>query len=186
MALMIGGLLLWAAVHLSVRLAPAPRRWLIDKLGIWPYQGLFSLLLIGAIVLMVRGWKTSPPTEILYTLPGTQPIAMVLMALAACLFVAGRAPTDVRRYLRHPQLTSVVVWAIAHLLANGDARSLLLFGGLGLWAIVEMRVINRAEGPWQKPPVFGAGKTALSTAIGLAVFAVLLFAHPWLSGVAII
>lgn len=186
MTLIIGGLLLWATVHLSVRLAPAPRRWLIDKLGIWPYQGLFSVVLIGAIVLMVRGWKTSPPTEILYTLPGAQPIAMLLMALAACLFVAGRAPTDVRRYLRHPQLTSVVVWAIAHLLANGDERSLLLFGGLGLWAIVEMRVINRAEGPWQRPPVFGAAKTAVSTLIGLMVFVGLVYLHPVISGRALI
>ena len=42
-------------------------------------------------------------------------------------------------WLRHPMLTGVVVWAVAHLLVNGDVASLVLFGWMGLWALAEHR-----------------------------------------------
>ena len=44
-------------------------------------------------------------------------------------------PNNVKRLLRHPQLTGVALWGIGHLLANGESRSIILFGGLGAWAI---------------------------------------------------
>jgi len=70
-----------------------------------------------------------------------------LMLLAFCLFAASGAKVRITRALRHPQLTAVVGWAGAHVLVNGDTPSLLLFGGMALWAVAEMVVINRAEGP---------------------------------------
>ena len=52
--------------------------------------------------------------------------------------------------MRHPQLTAVKIWAVAHLLVNGDLASLVLFGGLLAWAVVEVIVINRSE-VWVRP-----------------------------------
>lgn len=186
MNLLVAGILLWSAVHMSVRLAPGFRQGLIDKVGAFPYQGIFSLPLIVALVCMVAGWRAMGPGEAYYYLPWARPVSLVLMALAACLFIAARAPTDIKQLLRHPQLCGVIIWAIAHLLSNGDLRSLVLFGGIGLWALIEIPLINRAAGEWKKPPPFGLAKTAVSVVIGLAVFAVLMFAHPWLSGVALV
>ncbi len=186
MVFLVLGIVLWSVVHLSVRLTPGVRQALIERVGHFPYQGLFSLPLILALVGMVAGWKAVGPGEPYYVLEEARLISMVLMALAACLFIASNAPTDIKRVVRHPQLVSVVLWSFAHLYSNGDARSLVLFGGLAFWAMLEIFVINRAEGDWKQPAPVGALKTTVSVAIGLLVFAVLLFIHPWLAGVALI
>ncbi|MBB3048743.1 putative membrane protein [Litorivivens lipolytica] len=186
MSLLIGGILLWVATHFSIRLLPGMRQQLISAIGKWPYQGVFSVVMVVAIVLIVRGWKEIGPGEPLWLLDWARPVNLVLMAAAVCLFIAANAPTDIKQVLRHPQLLSVVIWALAHLLVNSDLRSLVLFGSLAVWALAEMALINHHAGPWQKPAPSGAAKTVVSVVIGLAVFAVLLYVHPWLAGVAVI
>ena len=110
--------------------------------------------------------------------------AILLMPVAVLLFAASHARTRLKRVLRHPQLTSVVVWSAAHLLANGDNRSLLLFGGLGVWALLEIAVINSREGPWVKPLAPPVANEIRLLAIALVVFAVLVYLHPRFAGVA--
>jgi uncharacterized membrane protein len=91
-------------------------------------------------------------------------------------------PTNLKRWIRHPQLTGVAVWGLAHLVANGDTRSLVLFGGLGAWAVLEIVLINRREGAWQKPaplPITADLKPLVAAAVA---FALLLYLHPWIAG----
>lgn len=183
MGLLLGGLAIWWAVHLFPGLCAGQRCALIDKIGLGPYRGLFSLLLVFAIVCMVLGWRSVTPVTVYAAPPAMRGVTAVLMAVALILFVAGRAPTDIKRLLRHPQLTSVLVWSAAHLLSNGDSRSLVLFTGLALWAVVEMAVISRREAAWNRPEPVGAARTAVSAAIGLAAFAVVVLIHPWIAGV---
>ena len=105
------------------------------------------------------------------------------MFVALLLFAASGMTTNIKRVLRHPQLTGVATWGAAHLLANGDLRSLVLFGGLGLWAIVAMLCINRRDGAWQKPelqPMLGEWKPLAAAVAG---FVVLYLLHPWIAGV---
>ncbi len=70
--------------------------------------------------------------------------------LSVNLVGEGQAPAATPAKVRTGRL-GVVVWAVAHLLVNGDLASLVLFAALGLWALAEMAVINRAEGPWSPP-----------------------------------
>ena len=91
--------------------------------------------------------------------------------------------TNVKRFIRHPQLTGLVIWAAGHLLANGDNRSLVLFGMLGLWAIVEMMLISRREGAWARPDPMPLTGEIRPVVAGLVIFAAFLFAHPYLFGV---
>jgi NnrU protein len=77
--------------------------------------------------------------------------------------------TRAMRVLRHPLLYGVILWAVAHLLVNRDLASLILFGGLGLWAALEIALINRAEPLWVRPAPAPVGKE-----IGAAVGAVAL------------
>ena len=183
---LIFGILLWAAVHLSVALAPDERRALIARLGEGPYKGLFSLALVAALVLIVLGWRATPPTSLWLPPPGMRHATMLLVPIAVILFISARAPTDIKRIIRHPQLTGVKLWAVAHLLSNGETRSIILFGGLLAWAVLEVIFINRRDGARVKPAPVGAAKTAVSAAIGLIISAVLLFAHPWFAGVPVI
>jgi uncharacterized membrane protein len=186
MLLLATGLLLWAATHLMVSMAPAIRADLVRKLGLLLYKGLFSLVLVGALALMIIGWRAAPATSAWLPPAGLRHLTMLLVPIAVVLFISARAPTDIRQVIRHPQLTGVKLWAIAHLLSNGEWRSLLLFGGLLAWAVLEVIFINRRDGARVKPPRVGPVKTAGSALVGLAVAALLIFIHPWLAGIRIL
>ncbi len=182
MSLLIAGIILWSLVHF-IPAFPGIRGALTTRLGTFPYKGLFSLLIVGSIVLMVWGWKSTRYTP-LYTPPDWGSwAAIAVMFAASVLFFGARIPSALNRVLRHPQLTGVCLFGIAHLLANGDRRSLVLFGGLALWAIVDMVLINRREGPWVRPPADAPTHTVRLLIVGTVFFIVFAVLHPWLFGV---
>lgn len=186
MSLLVLGILLWSVAHLIPAVAIGPRSALLDRLGAKRYRLIFSIVIVTAIVLMVRGWKTATPTLVYATDPGMRFVAIALMIVAMILFVASNAPGNIRRILRHPQLLSVIIWCAAHLLTNGDSASLVLFGGLGVWAIVQIIATNRRDGAWQRRESVPARKDVITILVGLATFAILLVLHQWISGVALI
>lgn len=183
MALIILGLIIWSTVHLIPAVAPGLKQQVIETLGRHGYRGSFSLLIIGAVVLMTLGWRQSLPTY-LYTLPEMVDHATLsVMALACVLFVASKIPSHIKRFVRHPQLSAVALWALTHLLANGDSRSVVLFGGLFLWSVLEIVLINKRDGVWVKPPAAGVLLDVVVLASGGLLFTGLVLAHPYLSGV---
>lgn len=186
MTLLIAGILLWSLVHFIPALAQPLKQSMLSKLGENGYKGLFSLLLIAAILMMVFGWRSIEQPSYFYTLPlWTRHLGMLLVLVAFILFVASGMPTRIKQFIRHPQLTGVVIWAGAHLLMNGDSRSLVLFGGLGIWALLEIILINRREGAWLKPEIPGIGQEVKILVIAVVVFLAVMFAHPWIAGVAV-
>jgi uncharacterized membrane protein len=184
MNLLIFGMLLWSLIHLFPSAMHDARSKIVARLGNNAYRGLFSLLIAASLLMIIFGWKSATPLG-LYVPPLFGSILpSILLLIAFVLFVAARAHTNIKRFVRHPQLTSVAVWGIAHLLTNGDSRSVVLFGGMTLWALVTMVLCRRRDGPWKKP-----GPVALSSDIGTVVvgaiaFGVLLYAHQFLFGVA--
>jgi uncharacterized membrane protein len=80
---------------------------------------------------------------------------------------------------------SIIIWSIAHLILNGDIRSLLLFGWMSVWAAMEILFINRREGKWVKQPSPAWGRELKRLAIGLAIFVVAVLAHQYIAGVSI-
>ena len=171
------GLALWWGAHLFKRLAPGPRGRLGD-----PGKGLVAVAVVASVVLMVIGYRAWIPSDIWWTGgAATVGINNLLVLVAFYLFAASGMKTWVARHWRHPQLTAVVLWSLGHLLVNGDAPSLVLFGGLGLWALAAMALINRAEPRWT-PPVAAA---SAGKEVGAAVGALLLYGavgliHGWL------
>ena len=127
------------------------------------------------------------PAPVYPPLTALRPLAMALIAVAFVLFVASSFPvTRFKRLLRHPQLSGVALWALAHLLVNGDSRSLVLFATLGGWALLSMLTINRRDGAWRKPPApDGWGIDAGIVVAGLLLSALAASFHAWLSGVAL-
>jgi uncharacterized membrane protein len=176
------GVLFWAVTHLFVSIGAGARTRLTARIGLGPYKGLFSLTLVGALVLIVVGWRTMAPTALYLAPVELRYATMFLVPIAVILFISARAPTDVKQIIRHPQLAGVKLWAIAHLLSNGEIRSLVLFGGLLAWAVLEVIFINRRDGAWSKPVRVGTAKTLVTVAIGLVISVVLMFAHPWFAG----
>lgn len=185
MPVLIGGVVLWSAVHLVPSLAPGLRQSFVARLGVRGWKALFALLIAAALVLIVVGWRNTLPQAVYQPPPWGRTVAIVLMLVSVYLFGAARRPATIKRVLRHPQLSGLIVWSVAHLLANGDHRSLVLFGGLGVWALVEILAINRREGRWTRPESPPLSRELIGIAITLAVFALLFWAHPWFAGVAL-
>ena len=175
MTLLILGLLLWSGVHLWKRLAPAHRAR-FDDAG----KGIVAAGSVIAIVLMVLGYGRADASVLWGRTQALTSINNFLMLLAFYLFAASGKGTRITRAIRHPQLTAVLVWAAAHLLVTGDVRSLVLFGGLSIWAVTEMVLINRAEGPrgaYHAPPIKSEIIAVVATVV---VFAVVAAIHSWL------
>lgn len=179
------GVLLWALTHLFVSIGAAARAQLIGRIGPGPYKGLFSLVLVLALLLIVVGWRAMAPVSLYVPPLALRHLTLLLVPIAVVLFLSARLPTDIKRIIRHPQLTGVKLWALAHLLSNGETRSVILFTGLLAWGVLEVIFINRRDGAWTKPAPVGLPRTLVSAAIGLAIAVLLMFAHPWFTGRAV-
>ena len=179
MTLMVSGLILWVGAHFFKRLAPVQRGRLQDRLGD-SSRGVIAGVLLLALVLMVVGYRGADTTFYWGRSSATTGINNLLMLFAVALMGAGSSKSRLRSKLRHPMLTGAVVWALAHILVNGDSVSLVLFGGIALWALVQMWLINRAEPdyvPWDGGTLAGDLRLA---AISAVVFAVIAGIHTWL------
>ena len=142
MIYILAGLIFWSGVHFWKRIAPKERAKMGDK-----GKGIVTVGSVLAIVLMVIGYRVSEGTVFWGPSSSLTGINNLLMVFAFYLFAASGAKTKVTKTIRHPQLTAVLVWAGAHILVNGDTPSFLLFGGMAAWAMAEIVVISRAEGP---------------------------------------
>ena len=175
MVLLILGLALWVGAHLFKRVAPERRAAMGDR-----GKGLVSLVLLLSLVLMVIGYRAAPYVPVYDPWPGMGHLNNGLMLVAVFLFGVGGTKGTLYPLVRHPMLWGTVIWAVAHLLVNGDLASVILFGGIGLWALGTMQVINRAQ-PWA-PPTGGRGvRGDLMNIAGTAVlFGVISVIHIWL------
>ena len=177
MTLLIAGVVLWSAVHLIPSVTPALRANLAGKFGAGPFKGLFALDIVIALALIIFGWKSATPESIYAPPMYGSPIPSVFLVLAVLLLVASSTPNNLRRVVRHPQMAAVVFWGIGHLLTNGDSRSIVLFGGLCIWAVLEMIFINRRDGQWERPAAVSHLKDAIAALAAAAVFAGLTYFH---------
>lgn len=190
MLLLAIGLLLFFAVHL-VPARPEIRGSLAARLGEGPYKIAFSVLSAIGIALIVLGWSKLAlhpgKNPILWDPPlWTRHVAVALMLPAFILLVAAYVPSRIRTAVKHPMLTAIKIWAFAHLLANGDLASLVLFGGFLAFAVFDRISVKRrgALGPLGARQG-GIGGDAAALISGTALYLVfLLWGHEWLIGVA--
>jgi uncharacterized membrane protein len=183
MTLLVAGLLLFTGSHLFMAVGVGELDSLRQRLGAGPVKGLLAVLIGGGLALMVIGWRASEVLWLYALPPVVQTVAFVLIASGIYLMVVAGRASRVKRVLRHPQLTGVLLWAIAHLLLNGDLRSAVLFGGLALWCVLEILLINRRDGPWIRPEAPPLATDAVTAVIAVLVLGALVWAHPWLAGV---
>ena len=183
MSLLIIGVVIWSLVHLFPSLLPGTRDGLVAKLGENPYRGLFALVIVGSLILIVLGWKQAIPSAVYAPPFAGSPVISALILLGFILFFASRAPGNIKRFVRHPQMAGTILWGGAHLLTNGSSRAVALFGGLTVWAIVEILMCNRRDGTWQKPKAMSIKYDVVTIVIGIVAFTAVLYFHRTLFGV---
>jgi len=172
------GVLMFAAVHLVPSLATGVKQTCLARMGEGGYKGVFSLLLLASFAMMIFGWRSSQPEFLYAPPPGLRLPALALIALGFLVMTASTRNSRIRRVIRHPQLTGVALWGVSHLMLNGDNRSVVLFAGMALWAIIEIGAINRREGVWIKEPPPSWGAEVITVVIAVLTVAVLAYVHP--------
>ncbi|MEM9427401.1 MAG: NnrU family protein [Pseudomonadota bacterium] len=179
MIALILGVLLWWAAHLTKRLAPGPRAALQDRMGD-ASKGLFALLIVLSVVLMTLGYQNYTGQFFWGRNAVLVGINNLLMLAAVYLFAASGARTRVTKFIRHPQLTAFKAWAVAHILVNGDTASFILFGGLLIWAVVEVIVINRQTERPVPAETYPVKKEVTAIVAAVVVFGLVSAIHIWL------
>jgi len=140
------GLVLMLGAHVFASLR-GPRGRLVERIGADPYRGLHSLVALLGLVLVVWGfirYRASDWEQIWVPPEHARDLTWTLMWLAcvslACMY--GK-PSRFRGWLRHPLLAALTLWSLAHLVSNGDAGGMLLFGAFFVWSIYARVALER-------------------------------------------
>lgn len=175
MLLIVLGVLLWTGSHFLKRLAPDLRARMGEGAG----RGVVTVLTLLGLALMVIGYRGAEQVDLWYPPSFMVHVNNTLMLLAFYLYAASGMKTGITRVIRHPQLTAVKVWAVAHLLVNGDLAAVLLFGGMLAWAVGSVILINRQEPAWVKNPPSNGRKEVMAVVGAVVVMAVVMGIHNW-------
>ena len=182
------GLILFLGAHSTRALADGWRSAMIARLGEGTWKGMYSLLSLAGFVLICYGYGLARAEPVVLWVPPvwTRHLAAVLTIPAFILLAAAYVPGNrIKAVVGHPMVAGVKVWALAHLLANGNLADVLLFGGFLVWAVLSFRAArgrDRAAGTGY--PAGPASSTLATIGIGLVVWAAFAFAlHGWLIGV---
>jgi uncharacterized membrane protein len=178
MTLLLVGLVVWTAGHLFERLMPDARAALSARLGQNPSKGVMAFVIALGLVLIIIGYRRAAVENVWFPPVWTTHLNNLLMLIAVALLGLGHSKSRARRWVRDPMLTSVVVWSIAHLLVNGDVASIVMFGWLGVWALVEIAISRSRPAPL--PPAGSVAGDVRYVLITLVVFAVIVAIHTWL------
>jgi uncharacterized membrane protein len=181
------GLVLMLGVHVFASLR-GPRGRLVERIGADSYRGLHALLAALGLALIVWGfirYRADAWDQVWAPPERARDVTWTLMWLAlvslACVF--NKAPGRIRGWLRHPLLASVTLWALAHLVSNGDAGGMLMFGAFFVWSIYARIALERRGDPGAaSSPVFTRAD-AFELGIGTVLWATLALLHPFFAGV---
>lgn len=180
---LMAGLFIFFSIHL-IPSFPDFRHRLMAWKGKGLYMIAYSASALSGLALLIHGKATAPHIAVFDAPDWATSVNAVLMWLAVILFLAAYLPTNLKRVVRHPFLSGVVLWAVAHLLVNGDLSSLLLFTSFALFALFDMWSFNRRGATLAKHhrPFWNDGILVMA---GTAIYVAIIYLHPLLFGVAV-
>ncbi|RTL74750.1 MAG: NnrU family protein [Bradyrhizobiaceae bacterium] len=189
-ALLILGLALVLGVHVLTTRRDL-RASLVARLGEGGYKAVYSVVAIIGIALAAKGFSVYRATEwidVWYPPKAMRHLTLALMLPAVILVVASYIRGRIFAKLKHPMLAGVKLWAFAHLLANGDLGSIILFGSVLAWAVYDrISLKHRADTGAPPIPVGGIGNDVIAVAVGIVAYLALAFAfHPLVIGVPVV
>jgi uncharacterized membrane protein len=189
--LLIAGLIIFLGAHLLPAF-PQVRAGLGQRFGENGYKAAFSIVSLIGLVLIVYGFgqaRTASWNAVLWSPPvWTKHIAFLLMWPAFILLVAAYVPSRIRDRAKHPMLAAVKIWALAHLIANGDLAGVLLFASFLAYAVFDRISVKKRQalGPLGGK-TGGVFNDVLVVLIGTFAYVFMLtFGHAWLIGVRLI
>jgi uncharacterized membrane protein len=187
---MIAGLVVFFGAH-TLTTQRELRAQVIASTGEGNYKILYSLVSALGLALIVWGFARYRATgwiDVWYPPVAMKHITVALMLPAVVFVVASYIRGRIYTALKHPMLVGIKLWAAAHLLANGDLGSIILFGSFLAWAVFDRISLKRRKDAGGPPiPVGGATNDLIAIAVGVIAYLALAFAfHPAVIGVPVI
>jgi uncharacterized membrane protein len=187
LTIMIIGLAVFLGAHVFTSLREQ-RAAVVARLGLGPYKGLYALVSVVGIALIAYGfarYRAEGMIDLWYPPPWMRHVNNAILWPAMVCIAAAYIPGDIKRVLKHPMLVGIKLWALGHLLANGDLSSIILFGSFLVWA-----GYDRASLKWRSDPgapAFGLGGRdcdTIAVIVGTLLYVALGFwFHPYVIGV---
>lgn len=204
MALLI--VALGVAIFVAVHLLPMMPEWrtaLVDRLGEAGYKATFSVLALGGLIGALVAYRFTPHVPLWSTPQPLRALTAVLMLGAVLLFAGAKGVPWFKRIVRHPMLWAIALLGVAHLLANGEAAGVVLFGGLTAFGFLWQPLTDRRDAtldpagweeirrttsfwPFAKWHARSDPVTFRPLIIGAIVYVALVLLHPWLFGVPVL
>ncbi|OJT99109.1 MAG: NnrU family protein [Rhizobium sp. 63-7] len=191
MTLLVVGLVLFLGIHLIRVLVPGFRTAMIEKIGKPAWTAVYSIASVVGLVVLAYGFGTARSEDwgMLYNPPvWTSHLAVTLMLIATICLVAGFLPAGyIATKTKHPMVLSVKIWALSHLLANGEVYSVLLFAAFLAWGVIMRIMLKRREraGEIVRRPFVSGLYDIVAIVVGAAVWWAMIWKiHLWLIGVA--
>lgn len=186
MTILILGIIILIGIHFLPAFRDL-RDSLMARLGQNGYRALFSVVSLLGLALVVWGFAKAPVIQIWAPPLWTRHLALLLMLPVFPLLFAAYLPGKIKAKVRHPMLAAIKFGALAHLIANGDLASIILFGSFLAYAVVDRILLKRRGGA---EPVLAVSEALarrndlISLGAGLALYVAFLFwLHPLLIGV---
>jgi uncharacterized membrane protein len=186
-AILVVGLVVFLAPH-SLTAMRSARQRVVDRLGLQLYKSAYSVVSIVGVVLIAYGfglYRSTGWIDVWYPPAWTRHLTVALTWPAFILVAAAYIPGDIKRSLKHPMLAGIKLWAVAHLLSNGDLGSIVLFGSVLAWAVFDRISFRHRSDPGAPPiPVGGRRNDIIAIVVGTVLYLVLgLWFHPLVIGV---
>ncbi len=171
---LILGLAVFFGVHCISLVALGWRDRVAERLGKRTWQGIYSVASLIGLYLLVSGYGAARASDaVLYaTPPELRYIAALLMLPAFSLALASVIPGRIRAAAQHPLLLATMLWAAAHLLTNGSAADLLLFGAFLVWTVAVRISLNRRPARPIRVLPGSPANDVIVVAGGLALYAI--------------
>jgi uncharacterized membrane protein len=187
---MILGLILFFGVHTLTTQRDLRARF-IASMGEGGYKIFYALVSLAGLALIAWGFAEYRATgwiDVWNPPKAFKHITVALMLPAVILVVASYIRGRIYTTLKHPMLTGIKLWAAAHLLANGDLGSIILFGSFLAWAVFDRISLKRRPDAGAPPiPVGGPGNDLIAIVVGAVAYLALAFAfHPVVIGVPVV
>jgi uncharacterized membrane protein len=189
MALLVVSIILFLGIHLIRTFAPGVRQSMIARLGKQGWMAIYSIASIVTLGFLAYAFSIArTQTTVLYSPPAwASHITITLMLIASICLVASLLPAGhIAAKTKHPMVLSVKIWALAHLIANGDSASVLLFVSFLAWGVIlRISLKRRARAGEVNTRPFVAGKYDLyAVVLGVVLWGLIIWKlHEWIIGV---
>lgn len=185
MDILLSGIFIFFAVHLLPGFVNV-RNKLISNLGEGPYKGLYSLTALSGLVLIIYGKSKAEYLSIWEPPLWSKHVVILTMLISFYFLVAADMKSNIKRFIRHPMLLGVALWAGVHLLANGDLASILLFGSFLIFSLIAMVSAN-VRGATKQQNQYSIKSDIVTVFASVVAYVIFIkYLHPLLIGVSII